>query len=123
MSENELTGKIIGAAIEVHQVLGPDLLESAYELALVKALTDRGISVERQVTLPIDYKGEIIDPGYRIDLLVEDSVIVELKAVEEFSKLHMAQTLTYMKLSQKSLGLLINFNVTQLIKGVKRLKL
>lgn len=123
MTDNELTGKIIGAAIEVHRVLGPGLLESAYELALVKELANRGVSVERQVTLPIEYKGEIIDPGFRMDFLIENSVVVELKAVDEINKRHIAQTLTYMKLSNKSLGLLINFNVTQLTRGVKRLKL
>ncbi len=123
MVDHELTGKIIGAAIEVHRVLGPGLLESAYEITLVKELSDRGVKIDRQVILPIEYKGEIIDPGYRMDLVVEDSVVVELKAVEELNKIHMAQTLTYMKLSHKSLGLLINFNVTQLTKGIKRLKL
>jgi len=118
MHENELSGLIIGAAIEVHKALGPGLLESSYEVALKKELSLRNLSVKQQVALPVVYKGEKCDAGYRIDLLVEGKVIVEIKAVEALNDIHVAQVLTYLKLSRCRLGLLINFNVTRLIKGI-----
>lgn len=121
MHENELSGLIIGAAIEVHKALGPGLLESSYEVALKKELSLRKIPVKQQVVLPVLYKGEKCDAGYRIDLLVDEKVIVEIKAVEALNDVHVAQVLTYLKLSGCRLGLLINFNVTKLTKGIKRI--
>ncbi|NWG39479.1 MAG: GxxExxY protein [Hydrogenophilaceae bacterium] len=118
-----LTESIIGAAIEVHRALGPGLLESAYEQCLSHELDLRGISFKRQVNLPLEYKGLALDCGYRKDLLVEDSVILELKAVESLLPIDEAQLLTYLKLTGRTTGLLINFNVPTLVKGVKRLKL
>jgi len=121
MEENEISRKIIGAAIEVHKVLGPGLLESAYEMGLERELKIRGLNVRRQVALPLVYKGEKCDIGYRIDLLVENKVIVEIKSVESLNNVHIAQVLTYLKLSNCKLGLLINFNVSLLKNGIKRL--
>lgn len=115
-----LTERIIGAAIEVHRELGPGLLESAYQRCLCYELTWAGIPFECQVEVPIRYKGELIDVKYRIDVLVDDKIVVELKAVEELLPLHEAQLLTYMKLRGARLGLLINFNTTVLIDGVRR---
>jgi GxxExxY protein len=123
METNELTSKIIGCAIEVHKVLGPGLLESAYEECLFYELKMAGLKVERQKPVPVVYKEIKLDCGYRIDLLVEDAVIIELKTVDTFSPVHEAQTLTYLKFSHKSTGLLINFNVTMLKNGVKRYKI
>lgn len=116
---NELTAEIIGAAIEVHRHLGPGLLESAYEECLCRELSLRGIGVERQKPLPVAYKGQELDCGFRIDLLVED-VVVELKSVEELLPVHEAQLLTYLKLSGKQIGLIINFNVPVLKQGIRR---
>jgi GxxExxY protein len=121
MEENEISRKIIGAAIEVHKVLGPGLLESAYEMGLEREMKIRGLNVRRQVALPLVYKGEKCDIGYRIDLLVENKVIVEIKSVESLNNVHIAQVLTYLKLSNCKLGLLINFNVPLLKNGIKRL--
>ena len=121
MKENEISRKIIGAAIEVHKALGPGLLESAYELSLERELNIQGLNVRRQVVLPLVYKNVKSDAGYRIDLLVEDIVIVEIKSVESLNDVHIAQVLTYLKLSKVKLGLLINFNVTLLKNGIKRL--
>ena len=121
MTENEISKKIIGAAIEVHKALGPGLLESAYETCLERELTERGLSVERQAELPVVYKDVRCDVGYRIDLLVEGKVIVEIKSVEALNEIHIAQVLTYLKLSECRLGLLINFNVKLLRNGIKRL--
>jgi GxxExxY protein len=118
---NEVTDKIIGAAIEVHRELGPGLLESAYEAALAYELGLRGVSLERQKAQPIRYKGRLIEIGYRMDLLVEDSVIIELKAVETLLPIHQAQLITYLKLADKRIGLLINFNVPLLKRGIVRL--
>ena len=118
--ENILSNKIIGAAIEVHKVLGPGLLESVYEECLYKELFLNKISFERQKPLPIDYKGVHLDCGYRLDILVENCVIVELKSVETLIPIHMAQLLTYLKLTNIKLGLLINFNTTLLKEGIKR---
>jgi len=116
----DLTQKIIGAAIEVHRVLGPGLLESAYEHCLVYELELLGLQVEQQKSLPLVYKEISIDQGYRIDLLVEGKVIVEIKTVEHLTDAHIAQILTYMKLSNCKVGLLINFNVKMLKNGIRR---
>ncbi len=118
--EEELTGQILGAAIEVHKVLGPGLLESAYEECLCHELEMRQIAFRRQVELPVEYKGLMLSCGYRLDLLVEDLVIVELKAVERLLPIHDAQLLTYLRLSGKRVGLLINFNVELLKNGIVR---
>ncbi len=118
---NKLTERIIGAAIEVHKELGPGLLESTYERCLFHELLLRGIKAERQKKQPIDYKGLKIDEGYRIDILVENEVILELKVVDEFSNVHIAQLLTYLKLSGCKLGYLINFNTNVLKNGIKRI--
>ena len=106
----ELTGEIIGALIEVHRALGPGLLESAYEECLCHELTLRGISFKRQVEVPLEYKGVRLDCGYRIDIVVEDSVILELKAVEKLTPIDRAQLLTYLRLTQKKVGFVVNFN-------------
>jgi GxxExxY protein len=121
MTENELSTIIIGAAIEVHKQLGPGLLESTYEHCLAYELRLMGLDVKQQVALPIVYKGIKLDAGYRIDLLVEDKVIVELKAVEALADIHTAQLLTYLKLKDMKLGLLINFNTVLLKDGIKRI--
>ena len=118
---NQISGEIIDAAMKVHTALGPGLLESAYEGCLKHELTKRGLKVLSQVTLPAIYDGVKIDVGYRIDLLVEDAVIVELKAVERLTPLNEAQLLSYLKLSGLKLGLLINFNVEHLKNGIKRI--
>jgi GxxExxY protein len=118
---NKLTEAIIGAAISVHRELGPGLLESAYEACLAYELTDRGLRVERQKELPVTYRGHSLDCGYRLDLLIEDLVIVELKAVEKLQPIHEAQLLSYLKLSGAPLGLLLNFNVIELRRGIRRL--
>lgn len=120
MEINELSGQIINAAMKVHSALGPGLLESAYEGCLIHELKKRGFEVQSQVVLPVRYDGVLIELGYRLDLLVEDSVIVELKAVEKLTLVHQAQILSYLKLSNKRLGLLINFNVEHLKDGIKR---
>ena len=120
---NQTTEAIIGAAIEVHKHLGPGLLESAYEECLCLELNLRNIQFQKQVPLPIVYKGTKLDCGYRIDLLVKDEVVVELKAVEGVLPIHEAQTLTYMRLGGWKVGLIINFNVPIVVKGIKRLVL
>ncbi len=121
MELNEISGKVIGGAIEVHRELGPGLLESAYETCLRYELHQRGLRVEHQVAQPVSYKGLELECGYRLDLLVENQVIVELKAVEGILPIHEAQLLTYLKLRNLHLGLLINFNVPLLKNGIKRL--
>lgn len=120
MKKDALTGKVIGCAIEVHRTLGPGLLESSYEKCLAQELGLQGIPFRLQYPLPIKYKGTHIDCGYRLDLLIDGSLILELKAVEALSTIHEAQLLTYMKLSDIRTGLLINFNVKRLIDGIKR---
>ena len=120
MDENSVTGEIIGAAIEVHRHLGPGLLESVYRDCLWHELGLRRLAVEKEVALPVRYKDTEISSGYRIDLLVQRSVIVELKAVEALLPIFTAQLLSYLRMSGLKLGLLINFNVTQLKDGVRR---
>ena len=119
-SINELSHELIGAAIEVHRELGPGLLESAYEVAYSHELTLRNIPHVRQKLMPIAYKGVLIETGYRIDILAEDRVVVELKAVEKLIPLHGAQLITYLRLGKYPLGLLINFNVLKLVDGIER---
>jgi GxxExxY protein len=118
---NKITEAIIGAAIDVHRALGPGLLESAYEACLEFELLERGHKAEKQKTLPIFYKGNQLDAGYRLDLLVDDKVIVEIKSVDSFAPIHDAQLLSYLKLSGCKIGLLINFNVKMLKHGIHRL--
>jgi GxxExxY protein len=122
MEDNKLTEIIIGCAIEVHKTLGPGLLESAYEECLFYELKNKGLDVLRQKAVPVIYKEIKLECGYRIDLLVENKIIIELKVVDTFNPVHEAQILTYMKFSGKSIGLLINFNVTLLKNGIKRYK-
>ncbi|MFV0377487.1 MAG: GxxExxY protein [Mangrovibacterium sp.] len=117
---NEITEKIIGAAIKVHRALGPGLLESAYQACLYYELVKLGLKVEKEKPLPLIYEEVKLDCGYRIDLLIEGKIIIELKAVESLTDIHMAQMISYLKLADCQLGLLINFNVTQLTKGIKR---
>ena len=117
---NALTERIIGAAITVHRELGPGLLESTYEACLMYELLQGGLKVERQVGVPIAYRGQTLACGYRIDLLVDDEVIVELKSVEKIERLHTAQLLSQLRLSNRAVGLLINFNVKRLALGIRR---
>lgn len=117
---NELSYKVIGLAIEVHKNLGPGLLESAYEECLYFELVNTGLCVKKQVPLPIIYKDIKLDHGYRIDLLVEDSIVIELKTVENFTDVHFAQILTYLKLGNFPLGLLMNFDSKILKNNIKR---
>lgn len=118
---NKTTESIIGAAIEVHRHLGPGLLESAYEECLCEELSLRKIPFNRQIALPVTYKSRKLDVGYRVDLLVNNEVVVELKTVESILPIHEAQTLTYMRLGGWQVGLILNFNVTVLKNGIKRL--
>ena len=120
MDIEALGQKVIGAAIEVHRELGPGLLESSYEHCLVHEFGLRGLKAERQKPQPIRYKGLELDEGYRIDILVEDTIILELKVVEKLGDVHMAQLLTYLKLADCHLGYLLNFNVTRMKDGIKR---
>jgi GxxExxY protein len=117
---SDLSGAIISAAIKVHSVLGPGLLESTYEACLAYELRKTQLKVESQVYLPIEYEGLKLNSAYRIDMIVEDEVIVELKSVEAITDVHRAQIASYLKLSGKNLGLIINFNVTQLKNGIRR---
>jgi len=121
MTENELSRKIIGCAIESHRTLGPGLLESVYQTALAFELEENGLFVKMQVPMPVIYKGIRQDLGYRLDLIVEEKVIVEIKSVEKVSQLHLAQVLTYLRLSECKLGLLINFNEKMLRNGICRI--
>ena len=120
MEKAELTEMIIGAAIEVHRELGPGLLKSAYEAALAHELALRGVRFARQKEMPVRYKGFLIEVGYRIDLLVEEQVVVELNAVTEMHPIYEAQLITYLRLSGLRVGLLINFNVPRLKEGIIR---
>lgn len=119
-TKDPLTHRIIGAAIEVHRELGPGLLESAYEQCLAYELSQCDLDVERQVELPLEYKGMRLEGGYRIDLLIEQRVIVELKTVEAILPVHEAQLLSYMRLADKQVGLLMNFHTNKLRDGIKR---
>jgi GxxExxY protein len=123
LEEDRITEAIIGAAIEVHRELGPGLLESTYESCLAFELGTKGLKNIRQLHLPVVYKGMRIDCGYRIDLLVEDRVIVEIKAVEKLLPIHQAQLLTYLRLSGHRVGMLINFNARTIKEGLKRMVL
>lgn len=121
MDINKLSSKIIGAAIEVHKTLGPGLLESAYEECLCNELSLRSLSHMRQKPLPVTYKGKSLDCGYRLDIVVEKAIILELKACEKIEPIHKAQLLTYLKLSGLNLGLLLNFNVPLMRDGIVRI--
>ena len=121
VSEHEISHEIIRCALKVHSALGPGLLESAYEACLAHELRLAGFKVEMQVALPVVYDTVTLELGYRIDMLVNGLVIVELKSVEEISRVHIAQVISYLKLSKKKLGLIINFNVLHLKDGIKRL--
>ena len=120
MNENEISNIIIGAAIEVHKQLGPGLLESSYEACLAYELRQHGLNIQTQVPLPVVYKGIKLEAGYRIDVLVENKVIVEVKSVDALADIHIAQVLTYLKLQDLKLGLLINFNTVKVTSGVRR---
>ena len=120
MIENEISGNIIGAAIEVHRVLGPGLLESAYKECLFYKLFQSGLYIEKEKPMPLVFEDVKLECGYRIDLLVEHKVVIEVKSVEALNDIHLAQTLTYMKLGNYKLGLLINFNTLKLKDGIKR---
>lgn len=121
MNENELSYKIIGAAMELHKSLGPGLLESVYEVALAYDLKEIGLEVKTQVPIPLVYKEVKQEIGFRIDLIVENKVIVEIKSIENLAPVHFAQTLTYLKLADKKLALLINFNTKLLKDGIHRI--
>jgi GxxExxY protein len=118
---DQITRRIIGAAIEVHKALGPGLLESAYQACLAFELRERGFQVEEQKPLPVVYKHVKLDCGYRMDLLVENAIVVKIKAIEQLAPIHEAQLLSYLRLSSKSVGLLINFHVRILKNGLKRI--
>ena len=121
MNENELSKKIIGNAIDIHQSLGPGLLESAYKECLFYNLKQEGLFVEKEKPMPLVYREVKLECGYRIDILVERKVVIEIKSVEALNEVHFAQTLTYMKLGGYKLGLLINFNVSLLKDGIRRI--
>jgi len=120
MTENEIANKIIGDAIEVHKALGPGLLESAYQECLYYKIGKSGLFVEKEKPMPLIFEEVKLDCGYRIDLLVERKLVIEIKSVDELNDIHLAQTLTYLKLGNYKLGLLINFNVVLLKSGIKR---
>jgi len=119
---NQLTKTIIGSAIEVHKILGPGLLESAYEECLAYEISNQGLIVEKQIPVPVTFKNIQLACGYRIDLLVENCVVIELKSIDELAPVHEAQILTYMKFANKKIGLLINFNVALLKDGIRRFR-
>jgi len=121
--QDQFTKKVIGCAIEVHRSLGPGLLESTYQQCLAYELSSQNISFELEVPMPVEYKSVSLDCGYRIDVLVDDRLILELKAVDKIIGIHKAQLLTYMKLAQIKTGLLINFNVRKLTDGIQRFRL
>ena len=121
MHENKIANIIIGCAIDVHKALGPGLLESAYQECLYYKLLKEGLQLHKEKPMPLVYEEVHLECGYRIDILVEDKVVIEIKSVEALNSVHMAQTLTYMKLGDYKLGLLINFNVSLLKQGVKRI--
>jgi len=117
---NLLTRKIIGLSIDIHTALGPGLLESAYKACLFYKISQSGLNVEKEKPIPLFYKGVRLDCGYRVDLLVQDQLVIEVKSVETLTNLHMAQTITYLKLGNYKLGLLLNFNVVTMKEGIKR---
>src|SRR5690606_4392236 len=121
MTENQIANKIIGCALEVHKALGPGLLESAYQECLFYKLTQEGLIVAKQKPMPLVFEEVKLEVGYRIDILVENKVVIEIKSVETLNNVHLAQTLTYMRLGRFKLGLLINFNVSLLKQGIKRI--
>jgi len=121
MTENEIANKIIGAGIEVHRALGPGLLESAYQECLFYKISKSGLLVEKEKSMPVVFEEVKLNCGYRINLLVENKVVIEIKSVEALHDVHLAQTLTYMKLGNYKLGLLMNFNVVMLKNGIKRI--
>jgi GxxExxY protein len=120
MTENELSTKIIGLSIEVHNALGPGLLESAYKEVLFYKIIQAGLYAEKEKPMPLVFENVKLDCGYRLDILVENKVVIEIKSVEALNDVHLAQTLTYLKLGNYKLGLLMNFNVSQLRNGIKR---
>ena len=120
MTENEIGEIVLGCAIKVHTALGPGLLESTYEVCLAYELSKAGVKAERQIALPVIYDEVRLDAGYRLDLLVEEMVIVELKVIEKLLPIHTAQLLSYLKISKRKLGYLLNFNVPQMRQGIKR---
>ncbi len=120
MSENEIANKIIGCAIEVHKALGPGLLESTYQACLFHKLEKENLWVEKEKKMPLVFEEVVLECGYRLDILVNKKVVIELKSVEELNDVHLAQTLTYLKLGDYKLGLLINFNVSLLKNGIRR---
>ncbi len=121
MEINQVSGAVVDASMKVHTALGPGLLESAYERCLIHELRKRGLRVAVQVPIPVAYDGEVLDTGYRADLVVEDVVLVELKSIENILPVHKAQLLSYLRLSDKRIGLLINFNVAHLRDGITRI--
>lgn len=121
MQDNEISGQIVDAAYRVHVVLGPGLLESVYEEALAFELREKGLGIERQLPLPVTYRTIRLEIGYRADLIVENRVIVEIKSVSEITAIHKKQLLTYLRLANKKLGLLINFNVLRIKEGITRI--
>ncbi len=121
MTENELSNKVIGLAMEVHTALGPGLLESAYKECLYHKIWKTGLSIEKEKPMPLVFEGVKLECGYRIDLLIENKLVIEIKSVEAINDVHFAQTLTYMKLGNYKLGLLMNFNVARLKEGIKRI--
>jgi GxxExxY protein len=120
MTENELSNKLIGLSIETHNALGPGLLESAYKEVLFYKIIQAGLYAEKEKPMPLVFENVKLDCGYRLDILVENKVVIELKSVEALNDVHLAQTLTYLKLGNYKLGLLMNFNVSQLRNGIKR---
>ncbi len=121
MNENEIGAIVVDCAVKLHQELGPGLLESVYEVVLAKRLEQRGLSIQRQVAIPIEIDGEHFDEGFRADMVVNGKVILELKSVEQLSKAHMKQVLTYLKLSDMRLGFLLNFGAAFMKDGIKRI--
>jgi len=121
MYMNEISGQIVDAAIAIHRELGPGLLESVYEVVLAHELKNRGFEVRRQVIVPIEYRGLRFDEGYRLDLLVEELVVVEIKSIDVLNDVHKKQLLTYLRLQDKKLGLLLNFNVNLMKEGIVRI--
>jgi len=121
MNENQIAKEVVDAAVKVHTKLGPGLLESVYEAVLARELERRGLSVERQVPIPIEYEGVRFDEGFRADIIVEGKVILELKSLEQLAKVHHKQLFTYLKLADKRLGLLLNFGADLMKEGIKRI--